>query len=77
MGVRRSIDIPGRRHPSMDHSEEEPRPGQPTDCTPAHMTPREKEEWLVTQDWQCLGVRVGSDPLSQGSNPFCRVCLGN
>ena len=43
MGVRRSIDIPGRWHPSMYLSEKEPRPGQPTDGAPAHMTPREKE----------------------------------
>ena len=77
MGVRRSIDIPGRRHPSTYKSEEEPRPGQPTDGTPAPMTPREKEDLLVTHDWQGLGIRVRSDPLCQGSNPFCRFCLGN
>ena len=77
MGVRRSIDIPGRRHPSTYLSEEEPRPGQPTEATPSHMTPREKEEWLMTHDCQRLGVRVGSAPLSQGSNTFWRVCLGN
>ena len=58
-------------------SEEEPRSGHPSDGTPAHMTTREKEEWLVTQDWQRLGVCVGSAHLSQGSNTFCRVCLGN
>ena len=58
-------------------SEEEPSPGQATDGTPAHMTPRENEECLMTHDWQHLGVRVGSAPLSQGSNPFCSVCLGN
>ena len=77
MGVKKSIDIPGRRHPSKYLSEEETRPGQPPDGTPPHMTPREKEEWLVTHDWQRLGERVGSALLSQVSNLFCRVCLGN